>query len=102
MLIVNKDGTDVYNIDHVVNIYIGSDGTSIKVSAGTATRGGILGKYRSYEETKEALKILLTNISSGEKKIVNMPQDETVSEKTKIKETYHHISGKKIKGHGGS
>ena len=102
MLIVNKDGTDVYNIDHVVNIYIGSDGTSIKVSAGTTTRGGILGKYRSYEETKEALKILLTNISIGEKKIVYMPQDETVSEKTKIKEKYHHISGKKTKGRGGS
>ena len=47
MIIVNKEHRDAYNIKHIVNIYIASDGNTIKVVAGTATRGGILGKYNT-------------------------------------------------------
>ena len=41
MFILNKDCNDVYNTDHIVNIY--QDECTIKVCAGTATRGGVLG-----------------------------------------------------------
>ncbi len=34
MIIVNKDNNDAYNLAHVTNIYISSDGNSIKCAAG--------------------------------------------------------------------
>lgn len=104
MIIVNKDRNDAYNINHVTNFYIGADGSSIKASAGSATRGGILGKYGSYEETQKAFEILLEGISKNDCEVFFMPNDKDVGEKMKLqpKQTYHHITGKKVKGHGGS
>lgn len=104
MIIVNKDRNDAYNANHITNMYIGSDGNSIKVSAGSTTRGGILGKYNSYEETKKAFEILLKNISKNDVGVLYMPQDNEVENEIKAgpKEAYHHVSGKKTKGHGGS
>lgn len=52
MFILNKDCNDVYNTDHIVNIY--QDECTIKVCAGTATRGGVLGKYNKYSVTAYA------------------------------------------------
>ena len=34
MIIVNKEHNDAYNTSHITNFYIGSDGCSVKVSAG--------------------------------------------------------------------
>lgn len=104
LIIVNKDHNDAYNISHVTNFYIGSDGCSIKVSAGSTTRGGILGKYNSYEETKTAFEILLDGVAKNEKEVLYMPTDTELSRKLKAQpqQAYHHIAGKKTKGHGGS
>ena len=104
MIIVNKDKTDAYNISHIVNMYIGADGNSVKVCAGNATRGGILGRYNSYEDAIKAFEILLEGISRNISDVLYMPSDSEVSDKIKIqpRELYHHISGKKTKGHGGS
>lgn len=74
MLIVSKDYSEAYNLAHITNFYIGSDGTTIKASAGT-TRGGILGKYNSFEETKTALKIMLCEINKKDKEVIYMPND---------------------------
>lgn len=102
MFIVSKEHNDVYNQSSITNIYIGSDGTSIKVSAGSTTRGGILGKYNSYEEAKKALEIILECIAKNNMEVIYMPQDKEVKDKMQAKEAYHHITGKKTKGHGGS
>lgn len=104
LIIVNKGRNDAYNINHVTNFYIGSDGCSIKVSAGSATRGGILGKYSSYEETRKAFEILLDGIARNDTEILYMPSDTEVTGKLKAQpqQAYHHITGKKTKGHGGS
>lgn len=104
MIIVNKDHNDAYNINHITNFYIGSDGCSIKVSAGSTTRGGILGKYNSYEETRKAFEILLDGISKNDNEVFYVPSDEEVAGKLKTQpqQAYHHITGKKTKGHGGS
>lgn len=101
-IIANKDINDAYNIEHIVNIYIGSDGRSVKVAAGATTRGGILGKYNSYDETRKALEILLERISRRDTGVVYMPSDSEVSSKMNVKEVYRHVSGKKTKGYGGS
>lgn len=104
MIIVNKNHNDAYNINHITNFYIGSDGCSIKVSAGSSTRGGILGKYNSYEETMKAFEILLDGISRNDTEILYMPNDGEVVGKLKAQpqQAYHHITGKKTKGHGRS
>lgn len=104
MIIVNKDHNDAYNTSHITNFYIGSDSCSIKVSAGSTTRGGILGKYNSYEETRKAFEIMLEGIAKNDTEVLYMPTDAEVSGKLKAQpqQHNHHITGKKTKGHGGS
>lgn len=103
MIIVNKEHNDAYATSHITNIYIGSDGCSVKVSAGSTTRGGILGKYNSYDETRKAFEILLEKMNDGDDYVIYMPSDADVQDKLNIKQAcYHHITGKKTKGHGGS
>ena len=103
MIIVNKECNDAYNLAHVTNIYIGAEGCTIKASAGAATRGGILGKYGSYEETRTAFSLLIDAIAK-DSSMYKMPSDAEVREKIKAApaDSYHHITGKKTKGHGGS
>lgn len=103
MIVVNKERNDLYNMDHVTNIYIGSDGCTIKGSAGTATRGGILGKYNSFQETQTAFLMLIDGIEK-DRSVFKMPSDEEVREKNKTAQSdiYHQIKGKKTKGHGAS
>lgn len=102
MFIVNKNKTDAYQADQIVNIYIGSDEKRIKTTAGQTTRGGILGEYATREETCAAMEILLDKLGSNEK-VIYMPSDEEVRYKVRRNESPHrNIGGKKTKGHGGS
>lgn len=102
MIIVNKEHRDAYNIKHIVNIYIASDGNTIKVAAGTATRGGVLGKYKTSEVARKAFEDLMKKIDSWDREVVYMPTDEEAERQLKISNTHHNIKGKKQKGHGGS
>lgn len=102
MIIVNKERNDAYNVSHIINFYIGADGCSVKVSAGNTTRGGILGKYNSYDDTKKAFEMLLEKIQKNDEPIIYMPIDKDVLNRLQTNQAYHHITGKKTKGHGGS
>ena len=60
LCIVNKNYDDLYFINHVINIYIAPvDSCIIKVATDGTTRGGILGRYRTEEETKVAYSMLI-------------------------------------------
>ena len=102
MFVVNKQCDDTYNTEHITNIYIGSDGCTIKASAGT-TRGGILGKYGSFKEAQTAFQMLMDGIGKNSP-VYRMPSDDEVGEKIKSApgNNYHHITGRKTKGHGAS
>jgi len=102
LIIVNKDHNDAYNISHVVNIYMASDGNTIKAVAGTSTRGGILGKYKTFESARKAFEILMKRIEVSSREIVYMPTDNEVEREIKAGNKAHSINGKKQKGHGGS
>lgn len=102
MIVVKKDHNDAYNISHVVNIYMASDGNTIKAVAGTSTRGGILGKYKTFESARKAFEILMKRIEVSSREIVYMPTDDEVEREIKAGNKIHGISGKKQKGHGGS
>lgn len=97
MFIINKDGNDMYNMAHVVNIY--RDECTIKVCAGAATRGGVLGKYNSYDDALLAYSMLINGIKQNANEVFIMPSDKDLPKKTIA---YHHPTGKKTKGHGGS
>ena len=97
MFIINKDGNDMYNMAHVVNIY--RDECTIKVCAGSATRGGVLGKYNSYDDALLAYSMLINGIKQNNNEVFIMPSDKDLPKKTTA---YHHPTGKKTKGHGGS
>lgn len=103
MFIVNKKRSEVYNLSLATNVYIGANGCAIKIASGAATRGGILGEWDTYEETREAFLMLAKGIES-EVNIFWMPSDMEVRENSKEyrAEKYHHMTGKKTKGHGGS
>lgn len=102
LIIVNKEYNDAYNISHVVNIYMSSDGNTIKAVAGTSTRGGILGKYKTFESARKAFEILMKRIEVSSREIVYMPTDDEVEREIKAGNKAHSINGKKQKGHGGS
>lgn len=102
MYIVSKDQNESYNSDHIINIFIDSGNCAIKVVAGSTTRGGVLGKYKTQDEMTKAFEILLDEMSRADTNVIYMPTDSKVADKLRVRETYHHITGKKTKGHGGS
>ena len=102
MIIVNKEHNDAYNISHIVNIYMASDGNTIKAVAGTSTMGGILGKYKTIESARKAFEILMKRIEVSSREIVYMPTDDEVEREIKAGNKVHNINGKKQRGHGGS
>ncbi len=101
MILVSKDHNDAYNIDHITNIYIGSDGQSIKAATDSGTRGGILGKYNTYDETRKAFEMIMDKLSANAL-VVYMPKDSEIKEKGTYNAPHHHITGKKTRGYGGS
>lgn len=102
MFVASKNKREVYQSEQIINIYIGSDGKSIKTAAGPATRGGVLGQYATCEEAEAAMEILLIKLNSNEK-VIYMPSDEETRHQTRRNESPHrNIAGKKTKGHGGS
>ena len=102
MIIISKDRNEAYNWNVAERIYIASERSAVKIVAGN-TRAGNLGEYGSFEKAKKALEIVMADIALGRKEAVYMPDDAMVQAKiSENKEYYHHATGKKIKGHGGS
>ncbi len=100
MYIVNKDRTQIINMEHVTAIYIGADGCSAKADLING-KGCQIIRYNSHEEVVMALEMLGTSI--GKTEVFFFPEDNKVQEKLRLEEQkYHHITGKKTKGHGGS
>ncbi len=100
MFIVSKDRKAIINLEQVATMYIGSDGCSIKADY----RGGNgcqLGRYNSDKEARKAVEVVADSI--GQAEVCFMPDDNVIKAKLNLEEQkYHHITGKKTKGHGGS
>lgn len=72
MFILNKNCNDVYNTDHIVNIY--RDGRTINVCADLPTRGGVLGEYDDLNDALDAYGMLINNLKRN-KGVFVMPSD---------------------------
>ncbi len=99
MIVVNKQRTSLINMDHVSCIYMGVDG-SLKANC---TAGGScqIARYNTPEEGETALAMLIESI--GKTEVFYCPSDEAVCARIAASgQKYHHVTGKKTKGHGGS
>ena len=103
MIIVNKERTELYMAEHIGNIYISAGRTyAIKVRTNTGTQGGTMAEYDTETEAKTALKIVMRDIAA-KKEIIYMPEEKEIKAAVaNDKEVWHHATGKKTKGHGGS
>lgn len=62
----------------------------------------LMGEYKSELEAKKAMETVIRAVASGEK-IVFVPDEDTVQALLHgHTEVWHHATGKKTKGHGGS
>lgn len=101
MFIVSKEKNDAYNLEKAERIYIGFDKPVVKIVSGS-TRAGNLGEYETFEKARKALQMALKDVELGKKLVAYMPGDEAVETALIEREYYHHATGKKTKGHGGS
>lgn len=100
MFIVSKDRKAIINLEQVATMYIGSDGCSVKADYRSGN-GCQLGRYNSEKEARKAMSIVADNI--GKTEVCLMPDDNTIKARLNLDgQPYHHITGKKTKGHGGS
>ena len=100
MLIVNKDRNGIINIANITNIYIEADGCTIKADYVNG-KGCQIGRYVSEKEAKTAISIAAKNMQKSG--VCMMPDDNEIRAQLALEETkWHHVTGKKVKGHGGS
>lgn len=99
MLVVSKSRGAIVNVSNIACMYIGERAT-IKVSYVQGS-GCQVASYNTQEEAEEALKMLAESIGKAE--VFFFPEDEAVRARIGARDQkYHHATGKKTKGHGGS
>lgn len=99
MIIVSKDKDSIVNMEQVTNIFVGNDGYTVKAAFANGS-GCQLGRYNSPIANKV---IEMIGLAVGRTEVYFLPNDEAVAAKmNETKQTYHHVTGKKTKGHGGS
>lgn len=101
MVIVNQDHTEMCMYEHTTNIFINQKDFTLRIVVGD-TRGGKMGEYSCDAQVRIAFDMLAERIQTG-KQVVYVPtEDEVKSRINAMGEKYHHKTGKKTKGHGGS
>lgn len=100
MFIVSKDKKSIINAGEVTSIYVGADGCTIKADFCNG-KGCQLARYSSEKSSQVAIDILAN--SFGKSDVCFMPEDSSINAKLNfVEQKYHHVTGKKTKGHGGS
>lgn len=101
MFLVSKDKKAIINMQQVSCIYIGADACTIKADFENG-RGCQIGRYASEKEALIAMEIITETMRRGE--ICAAPDDEAVRGRIRSspESPWHHATGKKTKGHGGS
>lgn len=100
MFIVSKDKKAIINTEQITSIYIGADSCTIKADFGNG-KGCQIARYSSEKASQVAMDILAN--SFGKSDICFMPEDNSINARLNfVEQKYHHITGKKTKGHGGS
>lgn len=100
MFVVSKDKKCILNADNINDIHLGRDGYNIKVEY-TSGKGCQIGRYENEKQAIAALEILIKRMENN--LICLVPDDNEVKAYISLEQTkWHHATGKKTKGHGGS
>ncbi|MCM1057920.1 MAG: hypothetical protein NC517_09970 [Firmicutes bacterium] len=100
MYIVSKNKKSIVNMSQATVVYLGADNCTIKADYQNGN-GCQLGRYDSEAAARAAIDMIAGSIEKTE--VCYMPDDDAVKAKMNLNaQTYHHIAGKKSKGHGGS
>lgn len=101
MIIVNQDHTEMCMYEHTTSIFINQNDFTLRIVTGN-TRNGKTGKYSCEAQVRVAFDMLAERIQTGKQVIYVPTEDEVKSRINAMGEKYHHKTGKKTKGHGGS
>lgn len=99
MYIVNKDKSQIINMNQVTALFIGSDECSIKVNFVTG-QGCQVARYSSRNAAAAAIEQIGKSMNCPG--TFFLPDDNEVKALLEKDEKWHHVAGKKTKGHGGS
>ena len=104
MWILNEQEGKIIDLENGNMVALGRDVKSISFFRGN----GQITKIKEYEttkEAKEAIKMITESMNLGREEVYTLPDAEKIKSRIFQKSDYenkHHVSGKKIKGHGGS
>lgn len=102
MYIYNKQTGKMLNLDKAVDIFPGrNEGTvTIGLDKGGST---VFANYDSEQEAKEMISMLAEYMETAKREVFTVPGSEEVKARiVNRRENWHHATGKKTKGHGGS
>lgn len=99
-IVLSKNKDCITFIDNATRVFIGADKVTIKISSVDGS-GSQLACYYTPEITLFAFKKFYESI--GKVNIFKFPSDEEIKkELLETEEHWHHATGKKTKGYGGS
>ena len=99
MYIVNKDKSQIINMEKITVMFIGNDECSIKVNF-TDGQGCQVARYSSHAAAVAVMEQIGKSMSHTE--VFFLPDDNGALALLGKDERWHHATGKKTKGHGGS
>ena len=97
-MILNKKEGKIINLDNFTIIRI-TDSMNLQIDfiGGSGTR---IATYSNYFTAVKALQYITENSKLN---VITLPDEETLNNMYKVeKQHYHHMDGRKTKGHGGS
>lgn len=102
MWIISNVGDCMVNTDHVVDIYYADTDVVALLNKAAGKATVVIGRYNNSEEAKLALCYIFNNLENVTISL-QMPSSERMhSLLIGGNKPYHHKTGKKTKGHGGS
>lgn len=100
MFIVSRECGIILNFNNIVELFTGSNKTAV---AAKQVDGRIicLKEYDTEKEAREAIGMIADEMNR--KDIIYIPKKDEIKAKINLEEQkWHHATGKKTKGHGGS
>lgn len=107
MWILSKNGKELYNLDHIANLYlppdIGNKGPAVKCSFSDCSKKDLtLGTYNASDQAISAIRYVYDALARGAG-IIQMPDEDKLSVLGRVYETKERsATGKKSVRRGGS
>lgn len=102
MFIFNKQTGKMLNLDKAVDIFPGRNAGTVTIGLdkGATT---VFANYESEQEAKEMIAMLAEYMETAKREVFVTPEIEEVKARiANRRENWHHATGKKTKGYGGS